>query len=330
MNGTNNIVVFGEMTDGELTEGTKQLLRAGKKISKDLGKGLDLVFIGSESIKQCAGGANYGADNVYMACDDALTNYMADSYLMIFEELIGELHPDIILFLHNDKGMELAPRLAFRMGCGVTLDCVDFAVNASNGRLEYVKPVLGGKAYGHYQCATGSLEIATLREGAFDPADYDPSTKNEIIELNLGIDSGKVRTTFVKKEKDESLALALKLLTANIVVAGGRGLKNKEGMDLVQKFADVVGGAVCGSRPAVDNGWLPYSLQIGLTGKKVSPQVYFAVGISGAIQHMAGCLKSKNIIAINSDQNAPIFRMSHIGVVGDFAEVIKAMIEELR
>jgi electron transfer flavoprotein alpha subunit len=330
MNGTNCIIIFGEMAAGELTEGTKQLLRAGKKISKDLGKQLNLVFIGPEPQKEAALGGNYGADGIYMACDAALTCYMADSYLLAFEKLVETIHPDMILFLHNEKGMELAPRLAFRMECGVTLDCVDFTINTSNGRLDYVKPVLGGKAYGHYQCSNGSLEIATLREGAFDPADYDASIQKETIELNLGIDGGKVRTSFVKKEKDESLALALKLLSANIVVSGGRGVKNKEGMDLIQKLADVIGGAVCGSRPAVDNGWLPYSLQIGLTGKKISPQVYFAVGISGAIQHMAGCLKAKNIIAINSDQNAPIFRMSHIGVVGDFSEVITAMIEELR
>lgn len=330
MNVSNRIVILGEMADGELTEGTKQLLRAGKKIGTDLGKQLSLVFIGPELQPGSAVGGNYGADSVYVATETALANYMADSYLLAIEKIVEEIQPDIILFLHNEKGMELAPRLAFRLGCGVTMDCVDFTVNKSNGRLDYVKPVLGGKAYGHYQCSNESLEIATLREGAFEPADYDASVQKDIIEINLSIDTDNVRTNFIKKEKDESLALALKLLSANIVVSGGRGVKNKEGMDLVQKLADVVGGAVCGSRPAVDNGWLPYSLQIGLTGKKVSPQVYFAVGISGAIQHMAGCLKAKTIIAINSDQNAPVFRMSHIGVVGDFKEVITAMIEELR
>lgn len=148
--------------------------------------------------------------------------------------------------------------------------------------------------------------------------------------MRLSPDLSRIRTKFFKKEKDESLALAMKLASAQIVVSGGRGLKKKEGVDLIQETADLLGGAVAGSRPAVDNGWLPSSLQVGLTGKKVNPQVYMAVGISGALQHMAGCSKSKTIVAINSDQSAPIFKLSHMGAVGDYSEVLKGFNEEIK
>ena len=325
-----NILIFGEMDGERLSSMTKQLIGFGKNLSAELNQELFLIFFGQETLKGVETGYGYGADKVYMGADPLLQNPMTDTYLQAMEQSIGELNPAVVLFGQNDMGLDLAPRLAFRMKTGVSLDCVDLKWNSEKGLLEQVKPVFGGKALGLF-CTTGSgPQIVSVRDGAFESADYDDSKKGDVIALNLSMDPSRVRTRFVKKEKDASLDLAMKLASANIVVSGGRGLKKKEGVDLIKQTADLLGGAIAGSRPAVDNGWVPGSIQVGLTGKKVNPQLYMAVGISGALQHMAGCSKSKLIVSINSDESAPIFKLSHIGVVGDFKEVLTAFNEEVK
>lgn len=329
MKNENNIVIFGEIVGEALSDGTKQLLRIGKELCQKRDQQLNLVFFGGQLRAEAAQGYAYGADNVYQVVNPALENYLAEPALRVIEQVIERLCPQTVLFMHDDKGLELAPRLAFRLKTGVTLDCIDFVIAEESDSPRFVKPVLGGKAYGVYSHLDDALKIATVRKGAFDPADFDESRIMEPIDLNIIIDVEQNRTTLIKKEKDLSLKLALKLDSAEVVVCGGRGLKNRDGVEVIQKLADLLDGAIAGSRPAVDAGWIPYSLQIGLTGRKVNPQVYFGIGISGAIQHMAGCLKAKHIIAINSDKNAPIFRMSHIGVVGNYTEVLNSLISEL-
>ena len=330
MEGYRNILIFGEQDGDHLSSVTAQLMRIGKKLSGDLKEELYLVFFGEKFLSVAEEGYGYGADRVYMGTDPLLKNYLTDFYLQAMEQMVRELKPAIILFGQNDKGLDLAPRLAFRMRTCVTLDCVDLKINPERGLLEEVKPVFGGKAHGRYCCVNSFPQIASVREGAFDPADYNVSKKGEAMPIHLFLDPSRVRVKFVRNERDENLSLTLNLASANIVVSGGRGLKKKEGMDLVRKTAELLGGAIAGSRPAVDYGWVPNSLQVGLTGKKVNPQVYIAVGISGALQHMAGCLKSKIIVAINSDETAPIFKLSHIGVVGDYKEILEAFNNEVK
>ena len=325
-----NILIFGEMDGERLSSMTKQLIGFGKNLSAELNQELFLIFFGQETLKGVETGYGYGADKVYMGADPLLQNPMTDTYLQAMEQSIGELKPAVVLFGQNDMGLDLAPRLAFRMKTGVSLDCVDLKWDSEKGLLEQVKPVFGGKALGRFLSTGSGPQIVSVRDGAFESADFDASKKGDVIALNLSLDPSLVRTRFVKKEKDESLDLALKLASANIVVSGGRGLKKKEGVDLIKETADLLGGAIAGSRPAIDNGWVPSSLQVGLTGKKVNPQLYMAVGISGALQHMAGCSKSKLIVAINSDESAPIFKLSHIGVVGDYKEVLTGFNEEVK
>lgn len=325
-----NVLILGEMDGEHLSSMTAQLMRIGKNLSEQMNQELCLVFLGGEPLKGAEAGYGYGADKVYIGVDPLLQNNMSDACLLAMEQMVGDLRPAIVLFGQNDVGLDLAPRFAFRMETGVTLDCVDLNWHSEKGLLEQVKPVFGGKAHGHFFCTESGPQLASVREGAYDSADYDESKKSDVIAYDLKLDPARVRTRFVKKEKDESMALALKLAAADIVVCGGRGLKKKEGMDLVQETAGLLGGAIAGSRPAIDNGWVPSSLQVGLTGKKVNPQVYIAVGVSGALQHMAGCSKSKLIVAINSDESAPIFKLSHIGVVGDYKEVLKGFNEEVK
>jgi electron transfer flavoprotein alpha subunit len=323
-----NILIFGE-TDGErLSPITSQLLNIGRVLADDLQQALHLVILGNNAEKAGKEGFCYGADNVYWATDPLLENYMTEPYLQVMEQTVAEQKPMIILFGQNDKGMDLAPRLAFRLKTGVTLDCTHLKIDS--GLLQQVKPVFGGKAIAHYYNGNTWPQVVSIREGAYDPAPYTSSRVGEIVRLRLSLDPSNIKTRFLEKHTDSSLSLALKLVSAPVVMGGGRGLKGKEGFDLLRETADLLDGAWGGSRPAVDNGWVPSALQVGLTGKKISPQVYFAVGISGAMQHMAGCIKSKTIVAINKDADAPIFGMAHYGVVGDYRDVLKGFNDEMR
>lgn len=330
MVGHQNVLIFGERVNGGLSPLTTQVMRIGKKLSAELGEEMHLLLLEGGIRRGASDGYGYGADKVYMTSDPFLENYMTDTYLQAMEQVVRELTPAIILFGQNDRGLDLAPRLAFRLKTGVTLDCVELKISSGKGLLEQIKPVFGGKAYAHYSCPEGVPQIASVREGAYDSADYDESKKGDVIVFPLALDASRIRTRFIKKERDEGQALALKLASANIVVSGGRGLRKKEGVELLQETSDLLDGAIAGSRPAVDYGWIPGPLQVGLTGKKVNPQLYIAVGISGALQHMAGCSKSKTIVAINSDESAPIFKLSDFGAVGDYSEVLKGFNEEVR
>jgi electron transfer flavoprotein alpha subunit len=325
-----NILIFGEFDGDRVAPITTQLIRIGKSLSEDMNEELHLVFLDGEPQSAAAEGYGYGADKVFVGADPMLKDYLTDTYLQAMEKVVEELKPSILIFGQDDKGLDLAPRLAWRLKTGVTLDSVDLKIDSEKGLLEPVKPVFGGKAHVHYISAEGRPQIATVRDGSFDPAEYDESKKGDLVDLALSLDASVVKTRFLKKEEDESLALALKLASANVVISGGRGLKKKEGVDLLQETADLLQGAIAGSRPAVDYGWMPSTVQIGLTGKKVNPQVYLAVGISGALQHMAGCSKSKTIVAINSDESAPIFKLSHFGVIGDYKGVMEGFNDELK
>jgi electron transfer flavoprotein alpha subunit len=330
MEGYENILIFGEMDGEHVSALTAQLMRIGKKLAVDLQQELQVIFLDGQSRVDTAEAYGYGADKVYMAIEEQLANYMTDSYLQVLEQAAYQLKPAIILFGQNQTGLDVAPRLAFRLKTGVTLDCVDLSIDTETGLLEQVKPVFGGKAQCHFLNQIDGPQIATVREGAFDPAEYEASITGEILDFTAPLDVSRIRTRFIRKEKDASQDLALKLAGASIVVSGGRGLKNDAGVDLIKETADLLKGAVAGTRPTIDLGWLPSSLQVGLTGKKVNPQVYMAVGISGALQHMAGCSKSKTIVAINTDESAPIFKLSHFGVVGNLQDVLKGFNEEIK
>jgi electron transfer flavoprotein alpha subunit len=325
-----NILVFGEIQGEKLSRITAQLLGIGKKLADDLQQELNLLVLGVKSYKPAKEGFYYGADRVYVADDLLLENYVTESYLQAMEQVVKEQKPEIVLFGQNDRGMDLAPRLAFRLRTGVTLDCIDLEIDSNGGLLKQVKPVFGGKAHCHYYCKASRPQIVSVRDRTFDPAVYDSSRTGEVTSLSLSLDSSRLRTRFLGKQKDDSLSLGLRLGSASVVVSGGRGLGKKEGFEILNETAEILGGTIAGSRVPVDNDWIPNVLQVGLTGQKISPEAYFAVGISGAIQHIVGCLKSKAIVAINKDEEAPIFRVSHYGVVGDYREVLMGFNDECR
>jgi electron transfer flavoprotein alpha subunit len=323
-----NILIFGESENSHLSPLTLELMEIGANLAKELHQELLLAAFGSDAAADIEEGYGFGAHRVYAACDPLLSDYAPEAHLQAMEQMVRALKPAIILFGQTDKGTDLAPRLAFRIKATVALDCVGLGTD-SEGRVEQTKPVFGGKA--HAVFGAGSLpQIASVRQGSFPPAQYDQSKQGEAIPFSLSFDPARIRTKFLRRIQDESQSLAAVLTSASIVVSGGRGLKVKEGVDLLKETASLLGGAVAGSRPAIDNGWLPSHLQVGLTGKRINPQLYMAIGISGSLQHMAGCMKSKMIVAVNSDESAPIFKMAHIGVVGDYREVLEGFNEEVR
>jgi electron transfer flavoprotein alpha subunit len=323
-----NVLVFGESDGQTLSQMTFQLLGIGRRIADASGQELHLFVLGAEAKEGAEEGIFCGADKVYMATHPLLEHYTADAYLLAMEQIISMERPDIVLFGQNDKGMDLAPRLAFRLKTSICLDCIDLQIDEGTKSLKQVKPVFGGKAECHYYAKGTKPQIVTIRDRAFEPAVNDESRTGEFLRIPLTLDVSKVRMRLLEKQEDDSQSYAQRLLSAKAVVSGGRGLGGKEGFDRLKKTAEILEGTIAGSRPSVDYGWVHNALQVGLTGKKIAPEVYFAIGISGAIQHMAGCLKSKTIVAINTDENAPIFQHAHYAVVGNYMDVLRGFDDE--
>lgn len=323
-----DILVIGEVEGDRLSSLTLELLGLGAELAGALQQDLHLVHLGAEIPPAIEEAYAFGAHAVYAAADPMLSVYQPDLYVQAMEQVVSQLKPRIILFGQTDRGLDLAPRLAFRLRTGVTLDCVELAIDGKTGLLEQVKPVFGGKAHGTFIC-NAFPQIASVRQGSFAPASLRGSTKRTVFPIDLALDPSRARTTLVDKVRDESLSLALNLASASVVVSGGRGLGNKDGVELISKTAGLLGGAIGGTRAAVDSGWLPRSILVGLTGRRVNPRLYMAIGISGSLHHMAGCMRSQTIVAINADESAPVFALSHIGVVGDYREVLEAFNDEV-
>jgi electron transfer flavoprotein alpha subunit len=322
------ILVCGELADGKLASITTELLGCGRKLADDLKEGLSCLLAGD-----AVGGASkeaiaFGADKVYAVEHPALKEYQADSYMQVAEKLVKEISPRAILIGQTSMGRDLAPRLAFRLGTSLTTDCLDLSIDQKTKLLMQTRPVYGGNAQAIF---TSELvpQMVTVRTKAMSPLVRDDSRKGEVIPTKIDIDTSKVRTKILETVKEE--AVGIKLEDAPVIVCGGRGVGGPQPFQTTLKvLADLLHGAVGASRPPADNGWVPEGLHIGLTGKIVAPDIYFAIAISGASQHTAGCSGSKHIIAINKDPEANIFREAEFGVVGKYEEVVPAFTNKLK
>jgi electron transfer flavoprotein alpha subunit len=322
------ILVLGELADGKLASITTELLGCGRKLADELKENLCCVLACDE-----VGGASkeavaFGADRVYVVENPALKDYQADSYMQVAEKLAADLSPHAILMGQTLVGRDLAPRLAFKLGTSVTTDCLDLKVDPATKLLVQTRPVYGGNAQAVF---TSELvpQIVTIRTKAMSPLERDDSRKGEVIPTKVDIDTSKVRTKILEVVKEE--AEGIKLEDAPVIVSGGRGMGGPQPFQTTLKqLADLLHGAVGASRPPADNGWVPEGLHIGLTGKIVAPDIYFAIAISGASQHTAGCSGSKHIIAINKDPEANIFREAEFGVVGKWEDVVPTLTSKLK
>jgi len=248
------------------------------------------------------------------AVEDALfTHYHPEAYLAAVTQLVREICPRVVLMGHTDLGRDLAPRLAF---------------DASSKALRLTRPVFGGKAHGLYTLSGAEPSVVTLAQKVFEPAAGHPDQAAEVVTFAPQVDSASFKTSVAERVEDASEGI--KLEDAAVIVSGGRGIGSAEGFAQLRDLAAALGGAVGASRAPVDNGWVPTNLQVGLTGTVVSPDVYLAIGISGAAQHMAGCSSSRTIIAINRDPEAPIFQRAHYGAVADWKEVMPALTDKCK
>jgi electron transfer flavoprotein alpha subunit len=321
------VAVFVEYKGDKLLSISLEGLGAGRKLADDLGQSLSAVLAGSNVGGLAQQVIAAGADKVYVIDDPLLKDFQADAYLSVMEKWVEQVRPLIIIFGQTDVGRDIAPRLAFRLGTAVTMDCVDLAIDAASKRLLQTKPVYGGNALAVFVSETDP-QIVTVRTKAMTALEPDASRKGEVINVAAGLDASAIRTKVLKRVEEE--VAGIKIEDAGTVVAGGRGIGSPDGFKQLEELAKLLKGAVGASRPPCDNGWVPDTVQVGLTGKIIAPELYIAVAISGSSQHMSGCSGSKTIIAINKDKEANIFRHARFGVVGDWKKVLPAFTDKVK
>lgn len=344
-----DVWVYTEQRAGKLMNVALELLGEGSKLANEIGdRKVCALLIGHETDHLIPELYAYGADVVYQIDDPLLKNYTTDGYSKVMTDAIREFKPEIVLFGATHIGRDLAPRVAARLDTGLTADCTRLDVNTGNyinylnkyttldtsgmdpnsddKNLKQTRPAFGGNIMATIICPKKRPQMSTVRPGVMSKLEKDPSRTGELIKVNHSLSKSDIRTEVVEVVKAAKELVSL--TDAEIICSGGRGLGDPSGFELIKKLADTVGGVVGSSRAAVDAGWIDHSHQVGQTGTTVKPKIYFACGISGAIQHLAGMQTSDLIIAINKDPDAPIFEVADYGIVGDLYKVVPKIIEE--
>ena len=313
------VFAITEQRDGELRKVSFETVSEGRRVADDLGTELTAVVLGSgidglaEELKK------YGPDKILVGDDPALADYTTDAYTNVLAEFIQSSDPAVIITGASAQGKDLAGRLAARLDAGVAMDCVE--VKLDNGDLAYTRPMFGGKILANVEIE-GSPQIVAIRPNVMNITE---NSKEGSIE-KPAVQVGEIKTTVVEMKMETGDKV--ELTEADIIVSGGRGTGGDYAA--IEALANALGAAVGASRSAVDEGWRPHSDQVGQTGKTVSPALYVACGISGAIQHLAGMSTSKYIVAINKDEEAPIFSKADLGIAGDLFEIVPAFTEEVK
>jgi electron transfer flavoprotein alpha subunit len=323
---SNSIWVFAEAKEGKIKKVALEMISEAKKMAEKLGGDVSAVLMGQNVEPLAEQLGHYGANKVYLADHEVLKDYTTDAYSKVLTELIKENEPSIVLYGATILGKDLSPRVAARLEAGLATDCT--GVGLDDGKLTVTRPMFAGKAYTDISFSGSKTNMASVRPNALPVTPPDESKKPEIIKVDVNINPDDIRTTiqeFVKTAGERA-----DLTEAEIIVSGGRGMKGPENFQMLEELADVLGATVGASRAAVDAGWKAVSDQVGQTGKVVSPNLYIACGISGAIQHLAGMSTSKFIVAINKDSDAPIFQKADYGIVDDLFKVIPVLTEEFK
>lgn len=323
-----DVLILGEVKEGSLDMKTLELMGVGKRLAGDLGVGLSVALLGDAISAAAEQAVSYGPDRVYRLEHPLLKGFNPDLWLASLEQTCKQIKPKIFLMSHVSMGMELGPRLAFRLNSRLTTDCIDLSIDPSDGLMLRTKPVSGGNAISVFKFP-GEPQLATVRGKVFEPAEAVDG-KGEIVDMVPEIDVAMIKVESIEVVKEEVVALD----KADVVVAGGAGLGEEDGFEILQNLAKALsksfGRVMIGcSRMAVDKGWISSDHQVGLTGTMISPDIYVAVGISGAIQHLVGMIHSKKIIAINTDPSCNMFKVADYGVVEDYEKILPALVERL-
>ncbi len=319
--------VFAEQREGKIMPVVIELLGEGKRLAADIGTELCAVLCGSDVAPLAEELIAYGADKVYLADAPELKNYTTDGYTKVIFEAIETYKPEIVLLGATHIGRDLGPCLAVKAGTGLTADCTNLEIDPEDKKIKQTRPAFGGNLMATIVCPNHRPQMSTVRPGVMDKAVKDSSHKGEVVKLNVVFEDGDIRTKVIEVVK--SLKEMVSLTDAEVIVSGGKGIGKPEGFKLLKELADRLGGVIASSRACVDAGWIDHSYQVGQTGTTVKPKIYFACGISGAIQHLSGMQKSDFIVAINKNEAAPIFEVADYGIVGDLLKVIPAIIDEL-
>ena len=320
--------VYAEQRHGEISSVVYELLNKGSELAKSLNVPLSAILIGSNISAKAQDLINRGADKVYVYDDPILAEFQDDPYSCILADLIKEEKPEIVLMGATNIGRSFASRVAAKIYTGLTADCTALEIDPETRNLMQTRPAFGGNIMATILTPRHRPQMATVRHKVFKEAKVQEGRTGEVI--NKTVDAQKVinRTKFIGFFKDQSADVNIS--DADIIVSGGRGLGNPEGFKLIKELADLLGGAVGASRAAVDADWIPYSHQVGQTGRTVAPKIYIACGISGQIQHMVGMSSSDTIIAINKDKDCPMMQTATYSLVGDLYEIIPAIIKEIK
>ena len=335
------VFVFAQQVDNVLDGVAFELLGKGKDLAKDLGTDVTAVLIGSEVKGLADQLAEYGADRVIVVDDPELKEYRTEPYAHALASVINEYKPEIVLVGATAIGRDLGPTVSARVKTGLTADCTsleigDFPLVATPGKedeqkhnqLLMTRPAFGGNTIATIACPDNRPQMATVRPGVMQKIAPIAGAKANVVEFNPGFTPNNRYVEILNIVK--AVKTTANIMEAKILVSGGRGVGSKENFKLLEDLAEVLGGTVSCSRAVVENGWQPVDLQVGQTGKTVRPQIYFAIGISGAIQHVAGMEESDLIIAINKDADAPIFDVADYGIVGDLHKIVPALTEAIK
>lgn len=319
------IFAFAETREGELRKGAYEAVTAARRLADELGAEVQAVVLGGTGVgERAAELAGSGADRIWIGESDALATYSPEGYRTLLVNLIGEQGGEVLVFPGSAMGKDLAPRVAARLGVGYAADCTELEVEG--GDVVATRPRYAGKVFSRVRFSEKPAVIS-VRPNIFTAA--AAAGAGEVQKLDVSLDGADFGA--IVREIRASAGEKLDVSEAPVVVSGGRGLREPDNFKLLEDLADALGNAAVGaSRAVVDAGWRPHAEQVGQTGKTVAPTLYFAIGISGAIQHLAGMRTSKYIVAINKDPDAPIFKVADYGIVGDLFEIVPRLTEEIR
>jgi electron transfer flavoprotein alpha subunit len=316
-----------ETYEGRLRSISFELVTKGRELADTLGEEMTAVLIGHNMSNLAESLVHQGANRVLILDHELFEDYTTDAYSIALTTLVKERKPSILLLGATTNGRDLAPRVAARLKVGLTADCTGLEIE--DGKLIQTRPSFGGNIIAELITPVTRPQMATVRSNVFKPSEPDTSRQSEVESISIEIDANSIRTQVLEKVKEVSEGMK-SVEEADIVVCSGRGIKDPSNLELPQKLADLLDAAVGGSRPIVDLGWLPPTQQVGQSGRTICPKLYFALGISGAIQHLVGMSSSDIIVAVNKDPDAPIFEIADFGIVGDLFEVVPEIIEAIQ
>ncbi|MBF1051195.1 MAG: electron transfer flavoprotein subunit alpha/FixB family protein [Peptostreptococcaceae bacterium] len=314
------VYVFVEQRDNHIQNVSLELIGKGKELANTRNTDVTAVVIGKGVSSLADTLAHYGADNVIVIEDDRLGKYMTEPYTKALNEVVEAKKPEIVLFGATSIGRDLAPRVSARVHTGLTADCTSLSIDEETTHLLMTRPAFGGNIMATIICKEFRPQMATVRPGVMQKLDEDKSHKANVETFKVDFKDEDFNIEILEEVVETKKKI--KIEDAKILVSAGRGFGSKENVSLAEDLAKVVGGSVSGSRAAIDSGWLEKDRQVGQTGKTVRPNLYFALGISGAIQHLAGMEESDLIIAVNKNPDAPIFETADLGIVGDINKVL--------